>query len=188
MEAIKMSSCRFLLVAIAIQRFSDSAIEFHCPLYRLDTPSGQVNETQHPLFLRHDAHREKAKCFSILEPVSNCMFFTSINLYLVMLNLSHVNLLEIASLSLTIMLMFYQTSVQGYFRCVSNASKSVDDVVSQRGGAKIATYHFLKMCLHILSACFAIYFSSENMNPFARKYLNPFILILVHVFLYLSQK
>ena len=101
----------------------------------------------------------------------------SMNLYLILLNRDDVSVIEMASLPLTIALMFYQSRVQGYWKSEVAHGKSY-----------FAFYGFLQLCLIVLITSFAVYFSLEILNPFASKYFNPYLLTVIHVFVYYSHK
>ena len=126
---------------------------------------------------RCNASREKAKCSSILEVFFGCAFFAAINLYLIVLHHSDLSLLEFAALAATLLLLFYQTRIQGFFGAIASETNS-----------KPLFYSFLRFCLLVLIVTFAIYFSSEAIDAYGRKCFNPFLLLLLHFFFYFSLK
>ena len=138
---------------------------------RLDRGGGGVRSLRR----RRDLCCQWAKCWSIVEVIFGSMFFVSMNIYLMLLNLDDIVLLQVVSLCLTILLMFHQTTVKGFFF----EEDKFDDV-------KLLLYNALNVCFQILIASVAIYISSDNFDHFSRKNFNPYFLTFIHMFFYFS--
>ena len=104
------------------------------------------------------------------------MFFSSLNLNLVLLASDDVLLLQLFSLALTLALMYCQISVHGFY------------FGKQRLEVRSVSYHLLGFCLQLILVSAALFFANGVYNPFSRPCLNPYFIALLILYLYFSLK